>query len=169
MLPIVHRITRAGRSPLFHPVRISYQQGRGRSTIAKSEKGFGLKFRCRVLRCTMSSLIHSREFRRATSSIFPPFFSPSATSSYRAAFCKPSWKTNADVTPLCGVPPAVGVTSGEGAERRKPIVASTRPNHLRFCGQAIHVPSSFSWYSLTAHRDRDETRYRTARTPQSAT
>ncbi|TGZ48026.1 Uncharacterized protein DBV15_05765 [Temnothorax longispinosus] len=64
------------------------------------------------------------------------------------------------VTPLCGVPPAVGVTSGEGAERRKPIVASTRPNHLRFCGQAIHVPSSFSWYSLTAHRDRDEPGYR---------
>lgn len=77
-----------------------------------------------------------------------------------AAFCKPSRKTNADVTPLCGVPPAVGVTSGGGAERRKPIVASTRPNHLRFCGQAIHVPSSFSRYSLTAHRDRVEPGYR---------
>ncbi|KYN35524.1 hypothetical protein ALC56_10081 [Trachymyrmex septentrionalis] len=64
------------------------------------------------------------------------------------------------VTPLCGVPPAVGVTSGGGAERRKPIVASTRPNHLRFCGQAIHVPLSFSWYSLTARRDRDELGYR---------
>ncbi|CAL1687035.1 unnamed protein product [Lasius platythorax] len=54
----------------------------------------------------------------------------------------------------------VGVTSGGGAERRKPIVASTRPNHLRFCGQAIHVPSSFSRYSLTAHLDRDEPGYR---------
>lgn len=51
---------------------------------------------------------------------------------------------------------SAGVTSGGGAERRKPIVTPTRPNHLRFCGQAIHVPSSFSRYSLTAHRDRDE-------------
>ncbi|KYQ51139.1 hypothetical protein ALC60_09787 [Trachymyrmex zeteki] len=77
-----------------------------------------------------------------------------------AVFYKPSWRTNADVTPLCGVPPAVGVTSCGGAERRKPIVASTRPNHLRFCGQAIHVPLSFSWYSLTARRDRDEHSFR---------
>lgn len=37
-LPIVYRITRAGRIPLFHSVRISYQQGRGRSTIAHREK-----------------------------------------------------------------------------------------------------------------------------------
>lgn len=89
-----------------------------------------------------------------------PFFSLLYAASHAASFCKPSWRTNANVTPLCGVPPAVGVTSGGGAERRKPIVASTRPNHLRFCGQAIHVPSGFSRYSLTAHRDRDEPGYR---------
>lgn len=104
------------------------------------------------------TVIRSYEFRRAISSTFLLFFFP--TSGHAAAFCKPSWRTNADVTPLCGVPPAVGVTSGGGAERRKPIVASTRPNHLRFCGQAIHVPSSFSRYSLTAHRNRDEPEYR---------
>lgn len=88
------------------------------------------------------------------------FFFSCPIKSHAAAFCKPSWRTNADVTLLCGVPPMVGVTSGGGAEHRKPIVASTRPNHLRFCGQAIHVPSSFSQYSLTAHLDRDEPGYR---------
>ncbi|EZA48812.1 hypothetical protein X777_12728 [Ooceraea biroi] len=91
--------------------------------------------------------IHSYGFRRATSSTFLLAFL--AVAFHR----RPSWKT--DVTPLCGAPPAVGVTSGGGAERRKPIVASTRPNHLRFCGQAIHVPSCSSRYSLLAHRDRN--------------
>lgn len=89
---------------------------------------------------------------RCTAKIFLFFFF--LQESHAAEFCKP-WRTNADVTLLCGVPPMVGVTSGGGAEHRKPIVASTRPNHLRFCGQAIHVPSSFSQYSLTEHLDRD--------------
>lgn len=112
-------------------------------------KDFSSKSRCRAQ--IFDVII--RELARYIVDISP--FSPFAMPGYAVAFCKPSRETNADVTPLCGVPPAVGVTSGGGAERRKPIVASTRPNHLRFCGQAIHVPSGFSWYSLTAHRDRD--------------
>lgn len=97
------------------------------------------------------------KFRRA---IPPTFLFSCPRKSHAAAFCKPLWRTNAVVTLLCGVPPMVGVTSGGGAEHRKPIVASTRPNHLRFCGQAIHVPSGCSQYSLTAHLDRDEPGYR---------
>lgn len=159
MFSIVYRITRAGRDPLFHPVLVSrICKGAGvRSAPGKedferevpSEIGH-LASRYLMLSVYMNSgALYRRHFS------FFPF-----QESHAAAFCKPSWRTNADVTLLCGVPPMVGVTSGGGAERRKPIVASTRPNHLRFCGQAIHVPSSFSRYSLTAHLDRDEPRYR---------
>jgi len=154
---IVYRITLAGRSPLFHPVRIWYQQGRGCSTIEFWER-IPILHSHKLKYTMLPLLIHTCSdvlYRLHFSLCF--FFS---ITSRMMAFYKPSWRTNADVTPLCGVPPAIGVTSGGGAERRKPIVASTRPNHLRFCGQAIHVPLSFSWYSLTARRDRDELGYR---------
>jgi len=153
-LPIVYRITRAGRIPLFHSVRISYQQGRGRSTIAHREK-------ISVPNSVVASLDIWRYYPFIwVSARYIVDVSPSFFFSPRRRFANRHGKRMQTLTPLCGVPPAVGVTSGGGAERRKPIVASTRPNHLRFCGQAIHVPSSFSWYSLTAHRDRDEPGYR---------
>jgi len=126
----------AARRPLFHSVRVSggpWQGRQHRSGILRMWRGNSwpreIRHAARHVALSVSSSRSRIPPRRAASPSLPLSFPFPRRASHVAA-SRGERRAHTNVTPLCGVPLPVGVTSGGGAERRKPIVASAESSTL---------------------------------------